>query len=230
MSKDRISIVRDHFNSEAGAWDERVLERVPYYKEMLGTIVNLLSFTGKRNISVLDLGTGTGTLTFLIKKTFPAAKITCMDIAPQMLEMAKKKLGGFPGIKYQQADLIDYKFRGKYNAVVSSLAFHHMAPDGKKLAFYRKLYRALKPGGIFLNADIILADNKKMQDLYMKKWGEFILRNLPETDMKENLKRYYREDRPNKLNIELDWLKKAGFSSVDVHFKYYNFAVYGAVK
>jgi tRNA (cmo5U34)-methyltransferase len=230
MSEDRIGIVKEHFNSEAGAWDEKVLERVPFYKEMLGVLVSLLPFTKEQKFSVLDMGTGTGTIAYLIKQAFPEAQITCMDIAPQMLEMSKKKLAGFSGIKYEQADLVNYKFKEKYDAVVSSLALHHLEPDENKRGFYRRLCDAVNPDGVFLNADIILADDEKTQEMYLEKWGEFVLSNLPKEDMKANLERYYREDRPNKLNMELDWLKKAGFSSADTHFKYYNFAVYGAVK
>ncbi len=230
MGEDRMRTVKDHFNSEAGIWDTRALQRVPYYKEMLAVMVSLLPFTGEQEFSVLDLGAGTGTAACLIKQAFPQARITCMDIAPQMLEMSKKKLGGFSGIKYEQADLAAYKFKEKYDAVVSSLALHHLEPDKNKMGFYRRLYEALNPGGIFLNADIILADDEKIQEVYLKKWGEFVISNLPQEDMKENLERYNREDRPNKLNLELEWLRKAGFSSADAHFKYYNFAVYGAVK
>jgi tRNA (cmo5U34)-methyltransferase len=230
MSKDRIAIVKDHFDSEAVGWDERALERVPYYKEMLCVLVSLLPFTKERKFSVLDLGTGTGTIAYLIKQAFPEAQITCMDIAPQMLEMSKKKLGVFSGIKYEQADLVDYRFKEKYDAVVSSLALHHLEPDKNKQDLYVRMYNALNAGGVFLNADIILADDEKTQERYLKKWREFVMSNLSQEDMKWNLERYYREDRPNKLNVELEWLKKAGFSSAETHFKYYNFAVYGAVK
>lgn len=230
MKPDRISIVKDHFNTEAEAWDQRVLERVPYYKEMLNTLVSLLPFKSTQNFSVLDLGTGTGTIAYLIKKNFPAAKITCLDIAPQMLQMAQKKLAQFTDIKYEQDDLVKYQFKQKYDAVVTSLALHHLEPNNNKLQFYRRLYQALKPRGVFINADIILADDHKTQEKYLQKWGEFVLSKLPEEDMQANLQRYYREDRPNKLNTELAWLKKAGFKSVDVHFKYYNFAVYGGLK
>jgi tRNA (cmo5U34)-methyltransferase len=230
MSKERIDIVKDHFNSEAGVWDKKALERVPYYREMFEILVSMLPFAGERAFSVIDLGAGTGTISYMVKKAFPAARITCMDIAPQMLEMARKKLAGFKDIEYELADLADYKFKGKYDSVVSSLALHHLEPDENKSAFYRRLYSALNPGGVFLNADIITADDEKTQETYLKKWGEFVLSNLPKEDMQENLKRYHREDRPNKLNTELDWLKKAGFASAEVHFKYYNFAVYGALK
>jgi tRNA (cmo5U34)-methyltransferase len=230
MSKERIDIVKDHFNSEAGVWDKKALERVPYYREMFEILVSMLPFAEERGFSVIDLGAGTGTISYMVKKAFPAARITCMDIAPQMLEMARKKLAGFKDIEYELADLADYKFKGKYDAVVSSLALHHLEPDENKLAFYRRLYSALNPGGVFLNADIITADDEKTQEIYLKKWGEFVLSNLPSEDMQENLKRYHREDRPNKLNTELDWLRKAGFASAEAHFKYYNFAVYGALK
>lgn len=230
MSKDRLAAVKKHFDAEATGWDKRVLERVPYYKEMLGTLISLLSFPKTKNFSVLDLGTGTGTIAYLINKTYPKARITCMDISAQMLASAKNKLGGVKNIEYEQDNLVNYQFKQNYDAVVSSLALHHLDPDKKKLAFYHRLYKTLNPGGIFLNTDIILADDKKTQEIYLKKWGDFILSKIPETDMQENLERYYREDRPNKLNLELTWLKKVGFYTVDVHFKYYNFAVYGGKK
>jgi tRNA (cmo5U34)-methyltransferase len=229
-SEDRIAIVKEHFDSAAVGWDERALERIPFYREMMGVLVSMLPFTKDQEFSVIDLGTGTGTIAYLIKQAFPSARITCMDIAPQMLEMAKKKLSGFSGITYEQADLVNYRFKEKYDAVVSSLAMHHLEPDNDKKDFYARIYNALNTRGVFLNADIILADDEKTQERYLKEWGKFVLSNLPEEDMKANLARYYREDRPNKLNAELDWLRNAGFASVDAHFKYYNFAVYGAVK
>lgn len=228
MGKERISEVKKHFDQEAGAWDQRVLTRVPYYKEMLNCLVSALTFAAEKPINVLDLGTGTGTIPFLIKTKFPKAKITCMDISAQMLDTAKIKLSNFSDISFEQGNLTDYKFKEQYDAVVSSLALHHLEPNQDKINFYKNLFNALNPEGIFINADIILADDEQTQELFLKKWGEFVLSNLPNEDMQENLQRYYREDRPNKLSTELTWLKTVGFKSTEIYWKYYNFAVYGA--
>lgn len=43
-----------------------------------------------------------------------------------MLEMAKNTLKGHKNVRYIQADLDDYEFDMKYDAVISSLTVHHL--------------------------------------------------------------------------------------------------------
>lgn len=96
----------------------------------------------------LDLGCGTGAVARHIKDSFLAAEITCVDIAENMLEMAKLKLSTGPSIRYQLADFRSYEFDEKYDAVVSSLALHHLEDEEKK-PFYGKIFKSLNSGGIF---------------------------------------------------------------------------------
>jgi len=42
--------------------------------------------------------------------------------------------------------------------------------------------------------------------------------------------KYYEEDRPVSMMEHLDMLNKAGFKIMDVVWKYYNYAVYMAIK
>jgi tRNA (cmo5U34)-methyltransferase len=225
-----MDIIKDHFEGEAKAWDSIVLERVPHYREMLDTLVSMLPFQKDKSISVADLGAGSGTIGYLIKSRFPNARIKCIDLSPSMLETAREKLSGFLDIDYEQADLSKYEFKDKFDAIVSSLALHHLDPNMNKAEFYKKAYKALNSGGIFVNADIILGSDDATQKFYLSKWKEFLLKHLSEEKTEENHQRYLREDRPNMLLTEIEWLKNAGFKDVDAYFKYFNFAVYGGRK
>lgn len=96
-----------------------------------------------------------------------------------------------------------------------------------KLEFYKKIYVALTDGGAFINIDVVLGCDDAIQNVYMDKWKEFMLRNMPEDEVNHKwLPNYYAEDRPTQLTAHLDMLKTCGFSCMDVIYKYYNYAVY----
>jgi tRNA (cmo5U34)-methyltransferase len=67
--------------------------------------------------------------------------------------------------------------------------------------------------------------------MYMTKWQAFMLQNISRDEMENTwLPKYYDEDRPASLIDQMAWLAEIGFSSVDVVWKYYNYAVYGGKK
>lgn len=226
----RMSHVRRHFDSEAGAFDEHVLKVVPYYREMLDALVLALPYPNHKKIKIMDLGCGTGTITYLIKSRFPNAEVKCVDVSQNMLDKASNKLKKFSGIEYELADLHEYRIKEKYDAIVASLALHHLETDKDKTALHKKIFKGLKKGGVFFNADITVSKNKGLQNKYLKKWEKFILKSMTEEFAKHNYGRYKREDRPSVLLDELERLKKIGFSHIEILWKYYNFAVYCAEK
>jgi len=98
-SLDKHSII-DGFNKAAHSYDgsaclqrevsERLLERLDLIKYQPNTI--------------LDLGTGTGECSIKLAERYPEANIIAMDIAFEMLEVAKSKLNK---TKASQASLLD---------------------------------------------------------------------------------------------------------------------------
>jgi tRNA (cmo5U34)-methyltransferase len=222
--------IAHHFNSEAGIFDARVVRIVPQYRDMLDALVAALPFPSQRPVRIVDLGCGTGTVSWLVKQRFPNAKVHCVDLSPRMLALAAHKLAGGDGITFEQADLQTYAFRGTYDAVVSSLALHHLEPGAGKARVFRRIWRALAPGGVLANADIIRSADRRCQRVFLGKWGEFILCSYSEEALRENHARYLREDRPAVLREELAGLERIGFMPVEVFWKYYNFATYAAYK
>jgi tRNA (cmo5U34)-methyltransferase len=226
-----MDIVKQHFEEEAAEFDQIILRLIPHYPEMVRALLTAIPFDKSRRINVIDLGCGTGTIARSIVQAFPQARITCLDLAGNMIEMAKLKLGGFPDTRFQVGDFRNYPFDETYDVVVSSLALHHLVTDEQKIDFYRKVHAALRPQGVFYNADVILGSSPYLQAAYLEKWREFMRKQVSEEEIDHKwLPKYYREDRPAKLIDQLAWLAGLGFVDVDIIWKYYNYAVYGGRK
>jgi tRNA (cmo5U34)-methyltransferase len=230
MKRSRQRQVFEHFDSEAKVFDAAVLKTVPHYRQMIGVIVEMLPFPRPKKVVLMDIGTGTGNIAYNLKTAFPNSQLVCLDLSPNMLAVAGKKLAEFGGVEYVVADASTYKFDRQYDAIVSSLTLHHLETDADKRAFHRKAFKALKKGGMFINADILLAPDRRMQAVNLAKWQKFILKSSSPEFFAHNHRKYKAEDRPAVLLNELDSLRRVGFKSVEVFWKYYNFAVYGGMK
>lgn len=229
--------IRQHFDSEAVSFDENIVRLIPYYESMVDALVSSLPFGTDDAFSFLDLGCGTGTVSARILRAFPRARVTCLDIAENMLAMARSKLGGFvdeggtPRADYVHADFASWSSSRPFDAIVSSLALHHLPDDDSKRALFRKAFALLSPGGVFRNADIVLSSDADLQALNMRRWREYMLRSVSAREIDEKwMVSHASEDRPAVLADQLDWLMYGGFVNVDVIWKYYNFAVYGGKK
>jgi tRNA (cmo5U34)-methyltransferase len=65
----------------------------------------------------------------------------------------------------------------------------------------------------------------------MEQWKKFMCMNVTLDEVEEKwIPTYYEEDRPATMMDHFEMLKDAGFRTMDVIWKYYNFAVYMAVK
>ncbi len=228
MTRQRIDSIRKHFDGEATIFDARVVRMVPHYREMIETMVAAIPFPASKPVRAVDLGCGTGTVAWLVKERFPKARLTCIDFAPNMLALARRRLG--PAAKFDLGDLHTYSFTDTHDAILSSLVLHHVKPGPEKTALFRRIYGALVKGGVFLNTDIFTSRDKAVARMQLEKWAEFILQSYSRREVQSNYRKYKQEDRPADPQEELEALRKAGFRHVEMLWKYYNFGTYIAVK
>jgi tRNA (cmo5U34)-methyltransferase len=221
----RTEKIKKHFEEEAYEYDIIIQKLIPHYDKMIDAMVSAIPFSDEKIFSMIDLGCGTGTISQSVKSRFPNIQITCVDIAEKMLEIAKDKIGG--NLICIQADFNKFDFPEKYDLILSSLALHHLENDNDKLAFYKKIYSALNQSGVFINIDVVLGSDGALQDVYMKKWKEFMSKNVSDEEINNKwIPTYYAEDRPSQLMSHIDMLRNCGFSCVDIICKYFNYAVY----
>jgi tRNA (cmo5U34)-methyltransferase len=221
--------IKQHFEEEAQDFDRIILQLIPGYARMVEALVAALPFESAAPIHIIDLGCGTGTVAKAVLEAFPNAHVTCLDLAENMIAMARAKLARFPNVSYVVGDFAS--FDGAYDAVVSSLALHHLVTDEDKMRFYQRIFARLLPGGAFYNGDVVLGASAHLQAMYMRQWRAFMQRTISDEEIEGKwFPKYQSEDRPARLLDHLKWLRQAGFSEVDVLWKRYNFAVYGGRK
>jgi len=227
MSLDRV---RAHFEQEAREFDDLIVRLIPRYDEMIGAMIAAIPFDPARPIRVIDLGCGTGTVADRVKQRFPRARITCLDLAENMLSFARAKLAKYDGIDFEQGDFLTHELKGPYDAAVSSLALHHLETDADKAAFYRRLFAALAPGAVFWTADAALGATPALNAMYMEKWKDYMRLTMAEDAIEERFAKDAQEDRPAALRDHFRWMEAAGFVNPEIVWRYFYCGVYGAHK
>lgn len=83
----------------------------------------LIEAIGKnKNISILDIGTGSGCLALALGQELPNAKITGIDNSTKAIEIAQlnAKTLKIENVIFSQLDLFENKIEGKYDVVISN--------------------------------------------------------------------------------------------------------------
>uniref|UniRef100_UPI00397C1AB2 class I SAM-dependent methyltransferase n=1 Tax=Amycolatopsis sp. lyj-346 TaxID=2789289 RepID=UPI00397C1AB2 len=175
----------------------------------------------------LDLGAGTGLLSALVGAAVPGARVTLLDAAPAMLALAAEHLTaqGVPH-RVEVADLAAPLPTGRYDAVVSALAIHHLDDPGKR-ALYRRIHGSLGPGGVFVNAEQVAGPTPALDQRYAQVWRSQITALGSDQQEIDAARLRMSYDRPAPVDAQCDWLTEAGFVDVDCFFKAWRFAVFG---
>ena len=96
--------------------------------------------------NILDLACGTGDFTLELLKRYPSAHITGVDITPEMMSIAKKKLPEGNTVNFSVGDAQNLSFLkdGTFSLVVCAFGFRNFPDKAKALSECR---RVLAPGG-----------------------------------------------------------------------------------
>ena len=111
----------------------------------------------------------------------------------------------------------------------SALAIHHLEDDGKRRLF-RTIHAALKPGGVFVNAEQIAGATPATDRRYHENWLRRVRElGVSEADLAAALGRM-KLDRCATVEAQFAWLREAGFAEVDCPYKDGMFAVITAIE
>lgn len=226
--------VRNAFNDDALIYDRSRRQMVPCFDELYSTAAGLIPFPRERAFEVLDLGAGTGVLSQFIAARYPQAKILLADIAPEMLKLARERFeregdAVSSRLAYRLLDHGHDPIPGTFDAIVSALSIHHLENDEKR-ALFARIHAALRHGGTFVNAEVILGETGELERHANEEWKRAArAAGASEVDLASAVERQ-KHDRCATLDAQMNWLRELGFHEVASSYRNLIFAVYSGRK
>lgn len=215
------------FDSGAAEYDGLRRRLVPCFDAFYGTAIEVIAaWGGPDRPAVLDLGAGTGLFAAMVFDRFPGARLHLVDVSDGMLTQARRRFAGAGGaVTFATADYSVEPLGGPWDLVISALSIHHLEDTAKRALFGRILV-ALRPGGLFVNADQVLAPTPELADRDQRLWRAAAAELGASEAEIAAAERRMAFDRCATLADQLRWLEDAGFEQIDCAFKAWQFAVY----
>ncbi len=207
----------DFFNTRAEIYDSHMLDDL----QLEAFYVAIADCFPKENRepALLDLGVGTGLELARLFEQFPGLKVTGIDLSQGMLDILKekyrdKKINAVCGSYFD----IDFG-KESYDFALSTYSLHHFSEERKKV-LYRKVFDALRRGGIYIEGDYTCKTLAE-QERYIRE-GEKLENNIADG--------FYHYDIPFTAEMQVKLLKEAGFSDIEIVREWENTTIIRAGK
>lgn len=190
------------FAARVDTYDQHMLQNIQGLPEAYALLPTHLP---EATHTLLDLGCGTGLELGPIYERFPGLRVTGIDLTPEMLAALRTKFAAHdPTLLCGSYFDIDFGV-ARFDAAISFETLHHF-PHAQKLALYRRVLRALKPGGVYVETDYML-DTQAEEDALLAQRAQLAQR-LP------NPPAFLHFDTPLTLSNQRRLLAEAGFRHI----------------
>ena len=231
---------RDHHDWASETYVDEWVQRQQAEDQSRGPrfqlICDLFPFPRDATVTILDVGAGYGPVSAFILDRYPHATCVAQDGSEPMLRRARQLVSTYGDrITLHQSDLFEANWLpgelGPFDAVVSSSCLHNLRDFKRIREIYGEIHAHLKPGGAFLNADLINAPTATLHQRYD---AAAAARRTSQGASTEELAAMVRHTAaasagpfPASLEQHLAALKVVGFKDVDCFWKDLQRALYG---
>ncbi|MGH7577391.1 MAG: methyltransferase domain-containing protein [Longimicrobiales bacterium] len=220
--------VAEHLNIDVAEYDARIRTFIPDYDELIATAAAALCLLETSAPEIVDLGTGTGALAAKCLEAHEAACLIGIDSDATMIEMAAARLAAHSRVGFVRANFLETAL-APCDAIVTSLALHHIPTAEAKRAFYAACREALRPGGVLVSADCFTTREPRLAASQHDAWLSHLRQTYPLEESERFLATWAGKDVYSALQDELEWLRGAGLMP-EVVWRKGRFAVVAAVR
>ena len=213
----KLERMSDFFTARLNGYEEHML--TDEGKEAYKKLAELVPGNTEK---ILDLGCGTGLELDEIFKRLPSVSVVGIDLTQAMLDKLKQK---YPdkNIKLIYANFFDVDLGvNTFDTAISFATMHHFSHD-EKVGLYRKIHKALKPEGVYIEGDYMVTEQSVEDELHDESAIIRLEMNIPQGE-------YYHIDIPYTVDNQIAMFKQTGFSSTDSVFRMANTTIIVAQK
>jgi tRNA (cmo5U34)-methyltransferase len=231
--------------TDSRLYQELAAVAVPDRVEQMATLLTLLPFGPHDAARVVELGCGEGHLSHAVLDAFQNATVLALDGSEEMRATASARLKDFGARARVEPFTLEsdawLPLADGANAVISSLAVHHLDGPAKRQLF-EALGARLADDGALLIADLVQPTRAEVTELFAAAWDAAARRQAQTPPGSSrgfeqfihtqwNIFRYPDPvDMPSPLFEQLAWLRGAGFRMVDCFWLRAGHAVYGGYR
>lgn len=219
---------------------ENMLERsIPDYHVMRYLITEIIikCIPNKQFIHILDLGCSDGLMIKAMKEKLDTLKsrgffYTGCDCSQPMIEKAINRFKNNKNVNIINCDLRDNMPKNKLGwDIITSCLTIQFTPIEYRQRILHDIYMSLNNHGVFIMVEKVLGDTNEINDLMVNTYYDMKRDNGYSNEQIENKRKSLEGvlvPVTNDMNIQ--FLKSAGFSQVDVFWRWMNFVGYIAIK
>jgi ArsR family transcriptional regulator len=162
----RMQRSESYFEALAGDW-ERI--RKSYFDDRVTSLA--IEKLLPRNLTLADLGCGTGTLTFELARF--ARKVIGIDLSSEMLKRARAiaKQRGVDNVEFRQGDVLRLPVESRsVDAAFCVMVLHFLPDPARAIAGFCRIVR---PGGSVILVDLVQHNQEWMREQMAHQWLGF---------------------------------------------------------
>ncbi len=218
----------------AGVFDDMLSRSIPFYDETQKMIAGIAADYYQKGTKIYDLGCSTGATILNLCSVIddPDLKIVGIDSSAPILEKGYKKITdrGLEGkIDLVTADITEAEITNP-SVVIMNYTLQFIQPGFRGFTI-KRIFDALNEGGILIMSDKVLEKDELISSLFIEKHHAY-KKMMGYSDMEIAKKREALSSVliPSTIEEEYDLLAGAGFESIAILFKWFNFASFLALK
>lgn len=217
----------------SNSFDSHVRKSVPCYEEVQWMIVKLSDFFVRERGCVYDIGMSTGETLKLLAKHHEAkkdVKFIGVDQSPSMVEVAREKCKNFDNISLFHRDAMQMERFDSADFIIALYTLQFLSFD-QRYELISRIYNNLHCGGAFVYVDKIFGQNPECEYLYNEIHWDFKKEQGLNDEMILSKSRSLRSVlMPMTVSQNFKMLRKAGFTTFELFFKWMNFTGFLAIK
>ncbi|MDM8521218.1 class I SAM-dependent methyltransferase [Anaerolineales bacterium HSG6] len=235
MTKSTVAQIRNRFDNDVDRFSNLETGQTAVMDTLLllDVVTGAAAQINPQASHVLDVGCGGGNFTMRLLQKLPNLNVTLVDLSAPMLERAKSRVAKVTSgqVDTQQSDIRELTLpTAQFDVILAGSVLHHLRTDTEWQAVFDKFHAALKPGGSVWVSDLIEHDLPQIQALMWARYGDYLVDFQDEAYRDKVYSYIEQEDTPKSVLYQIDRIRQAGFSQVEILHKNSCFAAFGGVK
>ncbi len=212
------------------AFDDMLSRSIPQYQVMREACHELARRFVSPGAVVVDIGCSRGESMASLVNAFPDARFIGLEVSEPMAKAAQDRFKDNPDVTILRHDLRKGVFVGDASLILSVLTLQFIPINYRQMVI-EHCYRALRPGGALILVEKVLGATARIDSSMVDIYHGLKQRNGYSRDDIDR-KRLALEGVlvPVTSRWNEDLLRSAGFTSVDVFWRWMNFAGWVAVR